>query len=553
MNLLKMSASATILILAIVIVRSLLLHRLPKRTFLILWGVALCRLLIPFSIPSRLSIFTFANILKNRFDEVASPSTVMQTPINDVAITETLPVLPKTQPVNISTVLVIWIIGLTACALFFLVIHLRCRREYKTALPVDNEFMKRWKQEHLIRRHIQVQQSDKIAAPLTYGIFCPVLLLPKETVGMDEVQLQYILEHEFVHIRRFDTLTKLLLATAFCVHWFNPFVWIMYVLANRDIELSCDESVVRTFGEPIKSAYALTLIELEEKKSGLTPLINNFSKNSIEERIVSIMKMKTSSSIGILIALAVVIGTITVFATNGTAAGSKGTQINNAEKNDASVGTNETAIAYTNSLEENDIQVVANPTQQELLEEYGPYGISIDEDGNVYFNNELVRYFYDGVDLGDTTSIVRYEYIHKDGTVDVHTTWKATDNGNGSIDPLGELTGVKKYSKEEFEQRNIDDLMGPSKAVTNISESTSAGETFAQMFSKYESYGITYKEQENSGIGNIYYNDKLVSQFVDENNDGKVFSFQSVDSGGIIVHTVYNENNKLIGVEQQEQ
>lgn len=71
---------------------------------------------------------------------------------------------------------------------------------------------------------------------------------------------------------------KCLLAASLCVHWFNPLVWVMYVLANRDIEISFDEAVVKTFGETTKAAYALSLISLEEKKSRLNPLCNNFSK-----------------------------------------------------------------------------------------------------------------------------------------------------------------------------------------------------------------------------------------------------------------------------------
>jgi len=167
---------------------------------------------------------------------------------------------------------------------------------------------------------VQIRQSDRIKAPLTYGVFRPVILLPKKTDWTDETKLRYILTHEFTHIRRFDTLTKLVLTTAVCVHWFNPLVWVMYVLANRDIELSCDETVVRTFGETMKSAYALTLIGLEEKKSRLTPFANNFSKYAIEERINAIMKMKKSSLVGIILALALVVGTVTVFATSAASA-----------------------------------------------------------------------------------------------------------------------------------------------------------------------------------------------------------------------------------------
>lgn len=140
-----------------------------------------------------------------------------------------------------------------------------------------------------------IQQSDRIKAPLTYGVFRPVVLLPKTTDWTNETKLQYILTHEFTHIRRFDALTKLVLAVALCVHGFNPFIWVMYVLANRDIELACDETVVRIFEETMKSAYASMLVCMEETKSGLTPLVNNFKKNAIEERIVSIMKIKKYS------------------------------------------------------------------------------------------------------------------------------------------------------------------------------------------------------------------------------------------------------------------
>ena len=99
----------------------------------------------------------------------------------------------------------------------------------------------------------------------------------------NEKQLQYVLSHEYVHIYRYDTVTKLIATLALCIHWFNPFVWVMYILFNRDIELACDESVIRQFGEKSKSAYSLMLINMEATKSGLLPFCNSFSKNAIEE------------------------------------------------------------------------------------------------------------------------------------------------------------------------------------------------------------------------------------------------------------------------------
>ena len=105
-------------------------------------------------------------------------------------------------------------------------------------------------------------------------------MLPGHTDWKDERSLQFVLQHEYVHIRRYDAAWKLAAVLAVCMHWFNPAAWLMYVLLSRDMELSCDEGVVRKLGGESSGAYALTLIEMEEKKSGLAPFCY-FSKNAI--------------------------------------------------------------------------------------------------------------------------------------------------------------------------------------------------------------------------------------------------------------------------------
>lgn len=191
---------------------------------------------------------------------------------------------------------IIWAIGALICAVVFSITYWKCYKEFQTSLPIDNDFTRNWLSSHHIKRSIQIRQSELVSAPLTFGILRPVILMPKTTDWNDEKTLQYVLAHEFVHIRRFDTITKLILLIALCVHWFNPFVWVMYVLANRDIELSCDETVLHLFGENTKASYARTLIGMEEIKSGITPLCNNFSKNALEERMTAIMKTKKEPS-----------------------------------------------------------------------------------------------------------------------------------------------------------------------------------------------------------------------------------------------------------------
>ena len=323
MNVLNMSVSASILILAVVVIRAFTLHKLPKMTFLILWGVVIFRLLVPLSISSRFSIYTGLDILRNLFSEKITLPIMMGT--TTVPNMESVSTIGQSTPTEASVVSfispmgTIWLAGMCICMLFFAVTYINFVKQFKMSLPIKNDFITLWLKENPLHRPVQIRQSDRITSPLTYGIFRPVVLLPKNIDWTDEIKLRYVLTHEYTHIRRFDVLTKMILATAICVHWFNPLVWVMYVLVNRDIELSCDERVVRSLGETIRSDYALTLIELGEKKSRITPLVNNFGRNAIEERIVSIMKVKKMSLVGAIFGLALIVGTVTVFGTNASA------------------------------------------------------------------------------------------------------------------------------------------------------------------------------------------------------------------------------------------
>jgi beta-lactamase regulating signal transducer with metallopeptidase domain len=308
-----MTLSVSLLILAVVAIRALFLHRVPKVTFLALWGIVVCRLLVPFSVPSRFSVYTLLDRVRDMVTEPVGTS--ISTGGSIVSAVGT-PAPAASSALAVSPVMLVWLSGVLICALFFAVTHVRCLREYRTALPVANDFVTLWQREHPLRRSVRIRQLDTISAPLTYGFVRPVVLLPKTTEYADEEQLGYVLAHEYTHVRRFDALAKWLLAAALCVHWFNPLVWVMYVLANRDIELACDEAVVRTFGEATKSAYARALIGMEEKKSRLNPFCNGFGKIAIEERIVAIMKTKRTTTIGIVLALALVVGTATAFATS---------------------------------------------------------------------------------------------------------------------------------------------------------------------------------------------------------------------------------------------
>lgn len=322
MNLLQMSFSGGVFITAVVIIRAAAIHKLPKKTFLVLWELAMVRLLIPFSVPSMFSVYTWVTrgISSTTLPEVGTDYNIPA--VQGLFVATHGAEQPSADlSSSVSMWSVVWCGGTILISLFFVISYLRCLMEFRTALPVHNHYVEKWLEERPLKRSISVRQSDRIYAPLTYGIFRPVILMPKKMDWKNEKQLQYVLLHEYVHIYRYDTVTKLIAVLALCIHWFNPLVWVMYILFNRDIELACDESVIRQFGEKSKSAYSLMLINMEETKSGLLPFCNNFSKNAIEERITAVMKMKKTSLFAVCIAAILIVGVTTAFATS--AAGSR--------------------------------------------------------------------------------------------------------------------------------------------------------------------------------------------------------------------------------------
>lgn len=374
MNLIQMSISGAIMILAVIVIRALAINRLPKKTFLALWGIALLRLLIPFSFPSPFSAYSLVNSHISSTQgttELFFPAPVGLLPTTDAAL--------QAQTIgNISPYAIVWAIGMSVCILFFAISHFKCRREFRKSLPIRNDFSAQWIAKHRISRAIELRQSSRICAPLTYGIFKPIILMPKNTKWDDTKQLEYILTHEFIHIKRFDVATKLFLTAALCIHWFNPLVWAMYILSNRDIELSCDETVVLFFGETTKSAYARTLISMEEKKSSLAPLCNNFSKNAIEERITAIMKIKKTSFTALAAALLLVGGVTTAFATSSSA------------QADNDYTTTETTVM----AQKNERNGADAPYQYSI--DNGATWISEDEYNAMYPQDDIVWWTYEG-------------------------------------------------------------------------------------------------------------------------------------------------------------
>ena len=315
MDIVQMSVQAGVLIAAIVLVRAITLYRLPKASFLALWGIVIARLLIPFSLTSRWSVYNlFAGLWGHEDTTVPTGSYV--TVWGGQA---QVPALPEAA-LSIPPVTALWMVGAVMLAVVFAVLLAKNYRALRAAVPVeDHAVITKWREEYRLFRPLAIVRSDKVDSPASIGILRPRIIFPQ---GMDldnEQLVRYILVHEYVHIRRFDTLWKLLALCAVCVHWFNPLVWVMLVLLNRDLELSCDEMVLRHFGGTERASYAHSLIDMAERGRPFSFMHSYFSKNAAEERIIAIMKYKKTSLLAVVLALVLTLGMATGFTTGAVA------------------------------------------------------------------------------------------------------------------------------------------------------------------------------------------------------------------------------------------
>lgn len=516
MSLLQMSFLGTVIILLIVVLRAVLINRLPKKTFLILWWIALIRLLVPFSIKSVTSIYSLLQSIYSDINPVRTAQTTTFLPIhgNMLEIANGLSEAMVQRTESISILSVIWLAGLLLCFGFFAVSYIKCYREFRFSLPVENDILEAWKEKHPLKRSLSIRQTETIAAPLSYGVIRPVILMPKNTEWKNIYQLRYVLEHEYVHIRRLDMLTKLIMIAAVCIHWFNPLVWVMYILFNRDLELSCDETVVRRFGMDIKSVYATALISMEEKKSGLTPLCNSFSKNAIEERIRAIMKIKKTSKFAVIISAVLVICVTGGFATSASSLEKKTETAQ--ENGETTVALNEVNIREDESLSSSDVEWWT-------AEEYAKW---LDEEKEV-LQSMIGEKAYTG---GDGWFVWTQEKVDETIALYEDNLQKIKDGMKLSKSSDDAVGITMAYSPE-----NIEYAKQEAETVTENKDSNENVFSEEQL-SEYAKAGITYQKE----TGFLMYDGKTIGYFRDEFKPG-TYTISS-KRGGTLRVEVQREN-----------
>ena len=305
LKLLNLSISASWLVLVVLALR-LVLKRAPKWVNVLLWGMVALRLMLPFSIESALSLIPSAETLSPevvRFDPaptITSGVTIIDNAVNP-SLSESFAAAPlaSVNPLYVWTYLAgwVWLIGLGAMLLYALVSYLRLRRRVSVSLCV--------------RENIYL--CDAISSPFILGVVKPRIYLPS---GLDEVQRQNVLSHERAHLARRDHWWKPLGFALLAVYWFNPVLWLAYALLCRDIELACDERVIRTMDESAVKTYSTVLLACSIPRKAVITCPLAFGEVGVKERVRNALHYK-KPAFWIVVASAVVCIVVAVcFLTN---------------------------------------------------------------------------------------------------------------------------------------------------------------------------------------------------------------------------------------------
>jgi len=289
------------IVISFILVGRLLLKKAPKNYSYILWTVPLIRLVIPFSFESMLSLIP-VNPTPIPTDILYSPTPQLNMGLSrvDHVISNSIPateVIASANSMQLGFCIgaSIWIIGIAVLFIYGMTSFMKTKRKLeKSSCEKDN-----------------IYYSDTVGTPFVLGLIRPKIYLP---TSLSESEKEYIVLHEQTHIIRLDHVTRFISYLVLCIHWFNPLVWIAYWLSGKDMEMSCDESVISQLGHDVKKDYSQSLLNLTtgRRQFRISPLA--FGEGETKGRIKNILNFKQSKLyiiIGIMILLVAVIGLMT--------------------------------------------------------------------------------------------------------------------------------------------------------------------------------------------------------------------------------------------------
>ena len=304
LKIINMSISASWLVLAVLILR-FVLKKAPKWINVLLWGIVAIRLICPFSFESPLSLIPSAetiplNIGMDSTPTINSGISAINNAVNPIISQSNTPMAGAS--VNLLQITIgiyeyIWIFGMIALALYTAISYWRLCRKVDTAVRYkDNIF-----------------QSENVSSPFVFGIIKPRIYLPFKMNGQD---LEHVVAHEHAHIRRKDHWWKPFGFLLLTIHWFNPLMWMAYVLLCRDIELACDEKVIKELGNEQRGDYTQALVACSINRRMIAACPLAFGEVSVKERVKSVMNYKKPAFWVIIISVIVCVGVAVCFLTN---------------------------------------------------------------------------------------------------------------------------------------------------------------------------------------------------------------------------------------------
>lgn len=304
LKIINMSISASWIVLAVLIFR-FVLKKAPKWINVLLWGIVAIRLICPFSFESTLSLIPSAetiplNIGMDTTPTINSGISAINNAVNPIISHSNTPMAGAS--VNLLQITIgiyeyIWIFGMIALALYTAISYWRLRRKVDTAVRYkDNIF-----------------QSENVSFPFVLGIIKPRIYLPFKMNGQ---YLEYVVAHEQAHICRKDHWWKPLGFLLLMIHWFNPLMWLAYVLLCRDIELACDEKVIKELGNEQRGDYTQALVACSVNRRMIAACPLAFGEVSVKERVKSVMNYKKPAFWVIIISVIVCVGVAVCFLTN---------------------------------------------------------------------------------------------------------------------------------------------------------------------------------------------------------------------------------------------
>lgn len=321
-KLLNMSLTASVVIMFVLLLR-LLLKRAPKAISYALWGIVLFRLLCPVSIESNFSLFGLfdtpareSGTLTSSIEYVPSnivypehPAVVLPVPDVDDMVNDTLPqgqeqlaADPLETPMAFAAY--VWMAGVLGMGIYAAVSYVRLRRKLFTAIHLRDN----------------IWSADGITSPFVMGLFRPKIYLPN---FMEQREQSYIILHEQYHIRRFDHVIKAISFVVLCIHWFNPLVWIAFIMAGKDMEMSCDEAVVKKMGEGVLADYTASLLSLATGKHIIAGMPLAFGEGDTKGRIRNLANWKKPAFWVILVSVIACVVLAVCLLTNPTSPSSQ--------------------------------------------------------------------------------------------------------------------------------------------------------------------------------------------------------------------------------------